>query len=272
MIASTPIRLTSAAQTCCPLGRRRHSSSAVSPGLISALAILWLVSSSLPGCAQTAPEVPLDSVVAVVNRQVILSSDIDDDIQLSVLDPAPGAKDTLTRQRALQELISRALIQQQIRQEDLPAIQPSSSQVTARLEEIRKQLPACVRAHCDTQAGWKAFLAEHDLTQYRVQAYLRNRMEILRFIEERFRQGIQITPQQIENYYHDTLLPQYPAGASVPPLRQVASRIEEILLEQQVNVLFDNWLDNLRGQGNVEIVDPALRAAQETAGNKVGSQ
>ncbi len=96
-------------------------------------------------------------------------------------------------------------------------------------------------------------------------SYVRYRLEILSFIEQRFRQGIQISQQQIETYYHDTLLPQYAPGESIPPLDQVAPRIQEILLEQQVNVLFDNWLNNLRQQGDVEVLDPAaLPPAPET--------
>ncbi|HEV2326962.1 MAG TPA: peptidylprolyl isomerase [Terracidiphilus sp.] len=231
-----------------------------------------LVVSAAPGLAQTASAVPLDSVVAVVNGQVILSSDIDDDIQLSVLDPIPGAQGTLTRQHALEELVSRALIQQQIHREDLPAIQPSAADVNARIDELRNQLPVCVRAHCSTDAGWKAFLAAHDLTQYRVRNYVRNRMEILRFIEERFRQGIQISEKQIETYYNNVLVPEYPAEASVPPLNQVSSRIQEILLEQQVNELFDNWLDNLRTQGDVEILDPSLQTEQAPGGHGAGNE
>lgn len=222
--------------------------------------------------AQAGSAVPLDSVVAVVNGRTVLSSDVDDDIQLSVLDPVPGADGVITRQRALDELISRALIQQQIRREDLPAIEPTAAEVTARLDEIRKQLPACARAHCSTDSGWKAFLAAHHLTQDRVEAYLRNRMEILRFIEERFRQGIQISKEQIESYYTDTLLPQYPAGVSVPSLNQVSSRIQEILLEQQVNELFGNWLNNLRSEGDVEILDPSLQSAEPQPGGGGSSE
>jgi hypothetical protein len=216
--------------------------------------------------AQAAP-VPLDRVVAVVNRQVILSSDLDDAVQLAVLDPAPGADGSMTRPRALEELISRALIVQQIRQEDLQSIEPSAAEVNARVEEIRRQLPACARANCSTNEGWKAFLNAHHLTEQRVQRYLHNRMEILRFIEQRFRQGIEITHDEIEDYYHNTLLPQYPAGVAAPPLGEVQSRIEEILLEQQVSALFDNWLDNLRTQGDVEVLDPALELAQSPAGD-----
>ena len=207
--------------------------------------------------AQAGSTVVLDRAVAVVNDHVILASDLDDEIRLSVLDPNRGQRE-LTPQRALEQLISRALIEQQIRQEDAQAVEPSQTEVDARLDEIRKQLPACVRQNCASDAGWKTFLEVHVLTPQRVEVYLRYRLEILRFIELRFRQGIQISPQQIDSYYHDVLLPQYAPGDAVPPLDQVTQRIQEILLQQQVNVLFGKWLDDLRQQGDVEVLDPAL--------------
>ncbi len=209
----------------------------------------------------SAAPVVLDRVVAVVNKHAILASEIDDEIRLSVLDPNLVGEGTLTRQGALEQLISRALIEQQIREQDMQAIAPSQDEVNARLEQIRKQLPACVRQNCATDAGWTAFLAAHELAPERVESYLRYRLEILSFIEQRFRQGIQISPQQIESYYHDILLPQYAPGETAPPLDQVAPRIQEILLEKQVNVLFDAWLTNLREQGDVEVLDPSLESA-----------
>ncbi len=55
-------------------------------------------------------------------------------------------------------------------------------------------------------------------------------------------------------------------GEAIPTLDQVAPRIEEILLQQQVNVLFDDWLKNLRKQGDVEVLDPALETTQPQTG------
>jgi hypothetical protein len=218
--------------------------------------------------------VMLDKVVAVVNNHAILESDIGDEIRLSVLDPDRGGMGVLTRQAALQQLIARALIQQQIRQEDESATEPSRGEIDARLTEIRKELPACVRVNCASDEGWKAFLSSHGLTAERVESYLRFRLEILRFIELRFRQGIQISPKEIETYYHNTLLPQYAAGEAIPTLDKVSPRIQEILLQQQVNVLFDEWLQNLRKQGDVEVLDPALATpgAQGDSGKGGGSR
>jgi hypothetical protein len=242
-------------------------------------ACLWCVAAFLAVAAlaqaqdpaqtpQPVSPVVLDRVVAVVNNHAILASDLDDEMRLSVLDPARGGLGVLTRRRALEQLIGRALIQQQIRQEDEQAAEPSQADVDARLAELRKELPACLRRNCASDAGWKAFLAEHGLTLERVEAYMRNRLQILRFIEMRFRQGIRISPEEIDAYYRDILLPQYVAGEAIPPLDKVAPRIEEILLQRHVNVLFDEWLRNLRKQGEVEVLDPELETPETPAETK----
>ncbi len=92
--------------------------------------------------------------------------------------------------------------------------------------------------------------------------YLRNRLEIPALHRAAFsaRASISLRPD-IQSYYRDTLLPEYLPGQTAPPLEQVAPRIEEILLQQQVSAMFSGWLDNLRKQGEVEVLDPSLEAA-----------
>jgi hypothetical protein len=224
---------------------------------------------------QSQTPVVLDRVVAVANHQAILASDIDEEIRVSVLDPVRTGQAQLTRQRALDQLISRALIQQQIRHEDLLATEPTKNEVNARVAELRRMIPDCVHEHCESDAGWKSFLATHHLTEERVEAYSRYRLEILDFIEQRFRSGIHISPQDIENYYRNTLLPQYKPGEPIPSLSEVSPRIEEILLQQQVNILFDEWLTNLHNQGDVEVLDPSLekpRSATPTQSKPQGPE
>ncbi len=210
-----------------------------------------------------------DRVIAVVNRQTILASDLEDEMQLSVLEPSRNLKEDETPQQALDHLISRALIQQQIQQENVPVVPASPAEIAGLLKEIRTELPACTRANCQSDTGWAAFLQEHDLSPARVENYLRSRSETLSFVELRFQQGIRITPEEIETYYRETLLPQYPVGQPVPPLQQVSSRIGEILLQQRVNDLFGTWLTNLRKQGQIEVLDPALAADDDDKGDGI---
>jgi hypothetical protein len=225
--------------------------------------------------AQTAPSsspVVLDHVVAVVNDRAILASDVHEEMLLSVLEPKGTDSAAETPQGALQRIISRTLIRQQIRDEDARSIVPAKEEVQARFAELRKLLPVCVRENCSTDAGWRAFLENHGLTQARVDSYLRGRIEILSFIEQRFKQGLSIPQQDVEAYYHNTLVPQYQTGQAVPQLDEVAPRIEEILLQRQVNAMFSSWLDSLRKQGEVEVLDPALESPEDSPQGGSASQ
>jgi peptidyl-prolyl cis-trans isomerase SurA len=280
-----PIRLDSIASSeiCHPERSAAKSKDLWLLFLFPLIGIIFLCLCCLPAQlkAQTVPQIPappqpakavvLDHVVAVVNNQAILASDVDDEIRLAVLDTARAGMGVLTPRRALEQLISRALIQQQIRQEDAQAIEPTQAEIDARLGQIRKEVPACVHLNCASEEGWKAFLATHELNPERVRSYLRFRIQILRFIEERFRQGIHIAPEEIESYYKETLLPQYAAGETTPILEEVAPRIQEILLQRQVNALFDDWLKNLRKQGDVEVLDPSLEAPQTPSGAELST-
>jgi hypothetical protein len=215
--------------------------------------------------------VMLDRVVAVVNNRAILASDVERAMRLSVLEPrrndeTPDPRSTLDR------LISRSLIQQQMGHEEELAEAPTDDDVQARIAEIRKELPACVRANCATDEGWKAFLAANKLTIGEVESYLRLRLQFLGFIENRFRSGIHISQEEIQSYYTNTLLPQYAKDQKPPALESVSQRIEEILLQDQVNKLFSAWLDNLRKQGDVQILDPSLEMPANQANAGGGSE
>lgn len=80
-------------------------------------------------------------------------------------------------------------------------------------------------------------------------------MEVLRYIEVRFRSGIHIEDSEIRDYYEKTLLPQYARqNATAPKLEAISNRIQEILLQQRVSALLDDWLKSLRAQGTVRSV------------------
>lgn len=73
--------------------------------------------------------------------------------------------------------------------------------------------------------------------------------------------GIRITPAEIREYYTKTMLPEYAAQhVTAPPVRTIASRIQEVLLQQRVSKLLDDWLESLRAQGNVVVLHPGEEA------------
>ena len=69
-------------------------------------------------------------------------------------------------------------------------------------------IPECVQYHCETEAGWQAFLKAKGLTEKEVEQHWAQRMLILSFIQSRFGSGVRITPAEIQDYYNKTLVPQ----------------------------------------------------------------
>jgi peptidyl-prolyl cis-trans isomerase SurA len=218
-----------------------------------------------------AKEQQLDRVIAVVNNQVILASDLDLEIRLIRLLPVNdrnGNRRDSSPPKALERLTTRALIDQQILQEDPHGLEIAPKDLEESLTELRQTLPACKQRDCNSPAGWSAYLSTLGLTPERVADYWSHRMAMLKFIEERFRSGIQIAPEEIQKYYNETLAPQYAKAVDVPTLARVSPRIQEILLQQKVTALFNDWLKSLQDQGQVEILDPELAAAVKQAGTE----
>jgi hypothetical protein len=202
----------------------------------------------------------LDRVIAVVNNQVILASDLTLELRLLHLVPINDRRDS-TPPMALERLITRALVEQQILQEDPQGLEVAPRELEDSLTELRQNLPACKVQSCATDAGWTAHLHTLGLTPKEVSTYWADRMAILRFIEQRFRSGRRISQDEIEKYYRETLVPQYAKPEDAPPLTQISERIQEILLQEQVNSLLNDWLKSLKDQGGVEILDASLQTA-----------
>ncbi|WP_263368374.1 peptidylprolyl isomerase [Edaphobacter bradus] len=198
--------------------------------------------------------VVLDRVVAVVNDDVILDSDVDEERRFEMIQPYRGAGE-FSRERAVQRLIDRALIAQQAELQPEAAV--TDQELDAQLQTLRRDIPECKQYHCETDAGWERYLTAKGFTLEEFRDRWRTRMQLLRFIEVRFRYGIHISEEEIKEYYEKTMLPEYARQKATPPqLDTISKRIEEVLLQQRVGNLLRDWLASLRAQGSVRIISP----------------
>lgn len=211
--------------------------------------------------------VTLDHVVAVINGDVLLESDVDEEMHFAALEPFQAHAGKDTRQDALGRLINRTLILQQLKEQQQFGVNISDADVQKSLEELRTHLPQCMKYDCGGDAGWKAFLKANDLTQDEVEAYWKQRLQILQFIDVRFRTGIRIPQENVVEYYNNSVVPSFERlHETAPPLKDVSARIQEVLLQQQVNGLLQDWLKSLRGEDGVRILDPEYAATNRTTG------
>jgi len=205
---------------------------------------------------QPAPGTEIDGIVAIVNGSVILESDVDEERRFENIQPYRGSAAEFSRDRAIQRLIDRTLILQQAAVE-ADQIGVSDDELNRQLQTLRQDIPACRQYHCETDAGWQKYLAVNGFTVPEFRDRWRKRMELLRLIEIRFRNGIHITDEEIRDYYEKNMLPEYARQKVAPPkLETISRRIEEVLLQQRVGSLLRDWLQSLRAQGNVWIMKP----------------
>ncbi|SDE87882.1 peptidylprolyl isomerase [Terriglobus roseus] len=197
----------------------------------------------------------VDRIVAIVNGDLVLESDVEEEERFSKLYPYGEDETKPPREQAITRLIDRTLVVQQLG--GFPQVAISDDEVNKEEADLRKDLPACAHADCASEAGWKKLLEQSGFTEEELHDRLKLRAQVTHFIEQRFRSGIRIGDQQIEDYYNNTLLPQYAKQkATAPPLDSIRDRIEEILLQEQVSTLLDSWLKTLRDSGHVRMMQP----------------
>ena len=195
----------------------------------------------------------VDRIVATVNGDLVLASDVEEEERFTRLYPYGNTDGKSLREQAMTRVINRTLIQQQMA--GFPQASVTEAQVTQEESDLRKDLPECAKANCASAAGWTAFLEANGLTEDEFRDHLKQRAEVLRFIEQRFRSAVRISDKQISDYYTTTMLPEYARQHATPPaLDTLHDRIQELLLQQQVSTMLDDWLKSLRESGRVRIL------------------
>ncbi len=229
---------------------------------ILALWFLLLTPSVIRAEADVQKTAILDRVVAVVGDQAILASDVNDEMRFAALQQGTEPAADKTPQHALDRLIDRTLIDEQ------RALQPGIAEVPQKdveqsIAALRASIPACAQYHCSTDDGWKEFLADHGFTPSEVADRIRQQLAILQFIDLRFSVAARVANSDVQKYYDQVLTPELERNkAAVPELRTVAPRIREILRQQQVSAMLDQWLKSLRSEQHVRILDSAYSTGE----------
>ena len=191
----------------------------------------------------------VDRVAATVNGQAILVSEVDDAARFAALleGKPPQSISDRDRAAALDRLIDQQLVRQRISTAGL--LPASEQEIDTRSAEIRHQLSV------DNADAWRALLERYSLGEADFREHLRSQLDQLRFIEMRFRPNAHVSTPEVEAYYRDQYVAKMRAtGAAEKPLNEVRSQIEEILIEQQVERLLDDWLQALRGEAKVRVL------------------
>ncbi|HEX4605836.1 MAG TPA: SurA N-terminal domain-containing protein [Candidatus Angelobacter sp.] len=204
----------------------------------------------------------VDRMVAVVNKRVILESELDQAARVEFLmqgKPIESLAQT-DRGAVLERLIDRALLDQQIVNPAM--LDPTPEELAAKIKEVRSGIPGAA-----TNEGWNALLAGYGLTQPDVEEQVTSEIRILRLIDLRFRGLVRVEKEAIAAYYQDHFLPELrKRKAAEPKLSEVSDKIEQVLIEQEIDNLLSGWLKTLRAQAHIEKMLPAAPLSGAGAG------
>ena len=202
----------------------------------------------------------VDRMVAVVNKQVILQSELEQAAHVEfLLQGKPLAQlTTADLQAALERLIDQALLEQQI--VNAEAFDPTAEEVAARIRELRANIPGAMNSD-----NWKTMLAAYGVTAEDVQLQITAQIRILKLIDLRFRNLAHVDGTAVSDYYQQKLLPELrKQGAPEPPLSQVSDKIEKILTEQRIDDLLNSWLQTLRSQAHIRKLNSGAQPGATT--------
>ena len=212
-------------------------------------------------CANVCAAETIDRIVVVVDKGIILASEWEQSVRYEALLEGKDLRlvTAADRLRTLDRLIDQELLRQQIASTTYQAA--SAEEVAAKVNDVRRQLlPGA------DDATWRATLARYGLDEEDVRERVATQLDILRFIEARFRPSIRIDRRTVEAYYKNTYVPQMQArGAQSPPLAQASAGIEEVLVQQRIDDLLNAYLKNLRTQVRIRRLDEGTSTKEAQA-------
>ena len=216
------------------------------PGTKRTLAITLLV--ALPVFADI-----IDRIAVSVGNRVIAVSDIDREIRVtSFLNSVPPDFSSTAKHETAQRMIEQKLIRRELETSRYPT--PAPSEVEPILADFKTK-------QFKSDADYHAALTALGITEQDVKDELLWQRTLLRFIEVRFRPAVQVTDQEIQEYFDKTVAP---AARAAHPEQSVSledyrRQIEDTLSGQRVDRDVDAWLQEARKRNEIVIHEEALK-------------
>ena len=186
----------------------------------------------------------VDRVAAVVDRQVITVSEVNQMVELRFFAKNAGESDDDFRHRILESLIAQALRFRDVERfgaEDIP-----KDSIEARVTEIAKRFP--------TPADLDAALKRVELTPDELRALIKRQLQVEEYVQERFAPLVFVSNDEIDAYYRGTWSQQRrQRGLAVPPLAEVREEIRALLRASRLQEEIEKWTTQLRERANVDI-------------------
>ncbi len=187
----------------------------------------------------------IDRIAVVVGNGVITESEILREIRLTAfLEAEPLDFSPANKKKTAGRMVEQRLIGDEMGQSAYPAAQAEA------VDELLKQ----VQGRFPNAAAYGRELQRAGITEDELKAHLEHSLTTLRYIDFRFRPGVQISEEDAAKYFNERVLPGLkkanPAGQfSVNDYR---TQVQEGLIAERVDQASDEWLKEARNRTRIE--------------------
>jgi hypothetical protein len=185
----------------------------------------------------------LDRIAVTVGKHVITEGDILLDLRTTAfLDQKQADSSADQKRKTADRLIDQYLLLQ----EASTSRQPLPAEADARL--LLDQL----KARYSTETEYRTALANYRITEAQLTDHLLKGIRALRFTDIRFRPEVQLTDDDLHEYY-DSMAAQWRRSnpAQVPTFEASRDQIEKLLTDQRVTQALDRWLGTTRSETQI---------------------
>jgi hypothetical protein len=191
-----------------------------------------------------AQAVIVDRIAISAGNRVITESEVELRLRLSAFEN--GVKPALTseaRRTAANRLLDQKLVEREMDVGHYPRLSPEGRQQLLR--DYAEQY-----FQSDAAAMGRA-LAEYGLTAADLEDDLARQEDLLTFLNLRFRPAVQISEDDIQQYFRTKTNGQV-------PLNEIRARIEKMLTNERADVELEAWLKDQRKRTKIEYLDREL--------------
>ena len=191
------------------------------------------------------PATLVDRVVAVVDEDPILDSDIERVVRLELLPALAGESPAAARRRALDLLVERRLRLHEVDRFGFEGTPLGS--LDRQMEEVRSRFPS--------EEAFRAELLRLGLDETALRQLFARQLAVLAYVEERLGPRVFVSVDDIARYYNEELLPELResggGAGEIPTLESVRESIRAVLRERRLNDEVDRWTADLRAKADV---------------------
>jgi hypothetical protein len=199
-----------------------------------------------------AQAVIVDRIAVIVGNRIIKASDIDRDLRVTqFLNRETRDSSAEARHKAAERLIDQMLIREEIVKGAYTTA--GTAEMEAMLKQIRQDRFGGAVPRMNQE------LARYGLTEEQLRIQLQWQLDVLKFIDQRFRPGVLVTDEEVRSYYDQhtaELRKQFPG---ITTFEGMAPKIRASLEGERLNQGFEQWLAGARKRTRIEYRQEALQ-------------